>query len=143
MKNIIFIALMLVGFVGQAQTDTFYSNDYDESINHYQQLHDVYKHKAKKGRAWAISGAVVFVPSYIVMVAGVNEGDAGWATAGLIGVGYSFFAFNIGMPSWMFNAAKAKANADVVKEMKRQNKYMPKDLSFGATSNGIGLILSL
>ena len=64
MKNtiLITIAALLIGLSIQAQDKSFYVNQ-DESIEQYQQLQKHYKHKAKKGRIWAISGAVVFVPS--------------------------------------------------------------------------------
>ena len=142
MKAILITITLLIGLSTQAQDQSFYVNQ-DESIEQYQQLQKHYQHKAKRGRIWAISGAAVFVPGYIIMLVGVETEDPFPATAGLAMVGYSFFAFNIGMPSWMFNAAKAKANGDKVKQMKQQNRYMPKDLSFGATSNGVGLILGL
>ena len=112
-------------------------------MQYYQNLYDKYKRKAKRGRGFAISGIVTALGGYGLMYAGVANDNQFLAGAGLVTFGYSLFAFNIGIPSWAANAAKAKANANVVNEMKKQNKYMPKEIVFGGTSNGVGVTLKL
>ena len=125
MKTILFIALMLVGFVVQAQNYDFYNEKYKRA-----------KTGAKIGSIFTGTGIGVFIVSTVMITSAQTSNGAIDTTDPLViaagfGLSYSFFAFNIGMPLWMTNVAKMKAN----------KKKM--DISLGVTQNGVGLTVKL
>ena len=142
MKNVIIVALMLVGSIGQAQQ--YMNNTVQDDFNIYQERYNKANVTGKIGAGLAISGAGVFLLSQVILL-GVETDYYGEplpgqeSTLAVAGFGliYSFVAFNVGMPLWMSSIHKKNVN----KKMMR--RYQPVSLNVGATNNGVGLILKL
>jgi ribosomal protein S17 len=155
MRTLILVALMLIGAIlshAQQQTiDTTTStkilNDREAQIernyNYYNDLYEKYEKKAKRGKIYTITGAGAAGVGLIMTIYGSEKGNDFVTGTGIAFLSYGFFSFNIGGASWVVNAIKADANKSEVEQIKRNYGYSPKDLTFGVTSNGIGLILNL
>ena len=126
MRKLTTIALILVGLGLQAQNYDFYNEKYKRA-----------KTGAKIGSIFTGTGIGVFIVSTVMITSTQTSNGAPIDTtdplviAAGFGLSYSFFAFNIGMPLWMTNVAKMKAN----------KKKM--DISLGVTQNGVGLTVRL
>jgi hypothetical protein len=120
MKNMIFIALMLVGFGIQAQQHT-YKQDYYNKV----------KDAKTAGIVLTATGITLFGLSYAIQES--SSGDVTSLVGAKAGYVVSFVLFNVGMPLWIANSVKLKSMVKV----KRQ------ELSIGVTNNGIGLIVKL
>lgn len=149
------VAMMLVGAIySQAQEETkdattnvFIQSPEDALIernyNYYNDLYEKYQKKAKRGKIYAITGAGTAAVGFIMTYVGSEKENKFVGGTGIALLSYGFFAFNIGGASWVVNAIKADANKYEVEQIKRKQGYTPKDLSFGVTPNGVGLILGL
>ena len=151
---LLLVAALLIGLTLQAQkpgisyknTSVVVQNEDIETLyngfnyDYYEMLHFKYKRKAKKGMVWAFTGVGMF--GVATLLASNAESDELLAIAGGIYI-FSFFSFNIGVPSWAANAAKAEANKEAM-EIIKSNKYKgPKEVVFGPTARGIGMVLKL
>ena len=107
---------------------------------YYNDLYEKYKRKRNRARGWTITSIVMFGAATGIAIT-VGDTQAGAITAGALYT-FSFFSFNIGVPSWAANGAKTRANRKAMERTK--HKYQgPKEIAFGGTSSGVGMIIKL
>ena len=155
MKTFLLLAFMLFGAIlSQAQEQTIDTTNrartlsgreaqLERNYNYYNDLYEKYKKKAKHGKIYAITGAGAAGIGLVMTIYGSENGNDFLTGTGIAFLSYGFFSFNIGGASWVVNAIKADANKYEVEQIKRNYGYSPKDLTFGVTSNGVGLIFRL
>jgi hypothetical protein len=155
MKRIVLLAMMLVGTVcsqAQGETRDTISNSpvqdpeygrIERNYNYYNELYERYQKKAKVGKIYTLTGVgAAAIGSLLTYVGSENESVFATGT-GIALLSYGFFSFNIGGALWVMNSIKADANRHEVDQIKRKYGYTPREISFGVTPNGVGIIVGL